>query len=82
MSILRRIQSTDSQNTSAQNGVADSSSTPPLQARRVLPPLPFRTSQDTYQDLKARVQNKLLCLNWIPVWMFPESTRCAGRYKT
>jgi len=59
MSILRRIQSTDSQNTSAQNGVADSSSTPPLQARRVLPST-VQASQDTYQDLKTRVQNKLL----------------------
>ncbi len=59
MSILRRIQSTDNQPVPVQNGTVDSSSTPPLQTRRVLSST-AQTSQDTYQDLKTRVQNKLL----------------------
>ena len=59
MSILRRIQPTDNQPVPGQNGTVDSSSTPPLQPRRVLSAA-AQTSQDTYQDLKTRVQNKLL----------------------
>ena len=59
MSILRRIQSTDNQPAPAQNGAADTPSTPPFQTRRVLSST-AQTSQDTYQDLKTRVQNKLL----------------------
>lgn len=59
MSILRRIQSTDNPAATVQNGAAENSSTPPLQTRRVLSSV-AQTSQDTYQDLKTRVQNKLL----------------------
>jgi len=59
MSILRRIQPTDNQPVPGQNGTVDSSSTPPLQTRRVISAA-AQTSQDTYQDLKTRVQNKLL----------------------
>ena len=55
MSILKRIQGTDNSQPPA--------STPPaglnIQARRVAAPT-AATTQDTYQDLKTRVQNKLL----------------------
>jgi pilus assembly protein CpaF len=57
MSILKRIQSGDNQNPSNQGGSSSSSS--PLQARKPLTP-PGQSTMDTYQDLKGRVQSKLL----------------------
>ncbi len=59
MSILRRIQSTDNQAADVHNGATDNPSVPPLQTRRALSSA-AQTAQDTYQDLKTRVQNKLL----------------------
>jgi len=58
MSILKRIQSGEGQASSSQNGSLGSSSPSPMQARK---PLSMGNQpQDTYQDLKSRVQNKLL----------------------
>ncbi len=59
MSILRRIQSNDNQSAGLNNGTADGGVTAPPQPRRVLTAA-AQSSQDTYQDLKTRVQNKLL----------------------
>ncbi|MRS01938.1 CpaF family protein [bacterium] len=60
MSILKRIQSGDSQNSSNQGG-SSSSGTPssPMQVRKPLTPQ-GQSPMDTYQDLKGRVQSKLL----------------------
>ncbi len=61
MSILRRLQGGDSgqppQGGSGAGG--NNSQTPPAQARRITAPI-TPAQQDTYQDLKTRVQNKLL----------------------
>jgi pilus assembly protein CpaF len=60
MSILKRIQSGENQNPSNQGGSSSSSSSSsPMQARKPLTP-PGQSTMDTYQDLKTRVQSKLL----------------------
>ena len=58
MSILKRIQSGESNLPATPNGSGTSSSSP-MQARRPITP-PGQATHDTYQDLKSRVQNKLL----------------------
>jgi len=57
MSILKRIQGTDNGSQQTANPLNNSSINIP--ARRVAAPT-APTTQDTYQDLKTRVQNKLL----------------------
>lgn len=60
MSILRRIQTGDQQIAPVNNEEGESSSSAsPLQVKRTSP-LVGQSSQDTYQDLKSRVQKKLL----------------------
>ncbi len=65
MSILKRIQGGNTQNNSApvqsgsQSAPANPDNATASQARRVMAP-PVPASQDRYQDIKARVQNKLL----------------------
>jgi len=61
MSILKRLQGGDSgQPPQGGSGVGgNNSQTPPAQARRITAPT-TPAQQDTYQDLKTRVQNKLL----------------------
>ncbi|KAF0110749.1 MAG: pilus assembly protein CpaF [Chloroflexi bacterium] len=59
MSILRRIQSGDNQPPSPQSGTDEGSGSSLMQSRRTLSTA-SQSSQDTYQDLKGRVQNKLL----------------------
>ena len=61
MSILKRLQGGDAgQPPSGGSGAGgNNSQTPPVQARRVAAPT-TPAQQDTYQDLKTRVQNKLL----------------------
>jgi len=60
MSILKRIQSGENQPPSNQGDGSSSPSSPsPMQARRPLTP-PGQSTMDTYQDLKGRVQSKLL----------------------
>ncbi len=59
MSILRRIQGEISNNQPSQNGELDPSKNSSLQSRRINAPVSSK-SQDTYQDLKKRVQTKLL----------------------
>lgn len=58
MSILKRIQNGDNQNPSNQSGSSSASSSP-LQVRKPLTPQ-GQSPMDTYQDLKGRVQGKLL----------------------
>ena len=62
MSILRRLQGGDS-GQPPQGGTGtggnNNSQVPPVQARRITAPT-TPAQQDTYQDLKSRVQNKLL----------------------
>ncbi len=66
MSILRRIQSSDQSNDFPNNSSRNESgsqnpSTPPMQSsQRKIISNSSQSSQDTYQDLKTRVQNKLL----------------------
>jgi pilus assembly protein CpaF len=60
MSILRRLQGGEN---GQQPGGGGGSETPPaanVPARRIAAPTPAPTGQGTYQDLKVRVQNKLL----------------------
>jgi pilus assembly protein CpaF len=64
MSILKRLQGGDSgqppQGGSGNGGNNNNNSqVPPVQARRITAPI-TPAQQDTYQDLKTRVQNKLL----------------------
>lgn len=59
MSILRRIQNENSNNTPQKPGGSEPLRNPVLQSRRVSAPSPTTTS-DTYQDLKNRVQTKLI----------------------
>jgi pilus assembly protein CpaF len=61
MSLLKRLQQGEGngEQASSAGGGADANSRPSLQARRVAPPT-LIPQQDTYQDLKTRVQNKLL----------------------
>jgi pilus assembly protein CpaF len=64
MSILRRIQGESQNNNNNNNqpsrpGGSDSLRNPAIQSRRISAPSPTST-QDTYQDLKNRVQTKLL----------------------
>lgn len=60
MSILKRIQSGENQNPSNQGGSSSTPSTSsPMQVRKPLVP-PGQSTMDTYQDLKGRVQSKLL----------------------
>ena len=60
MSILRRIQGEISNNNQpSQNGETDNSKVSGLQSRRVNAPVSSK-SNDTYQDLKKRVQTKLI----------------------
>ena len=60
MSILKRIQPSDGSPQNTQPGQGDAvKGTSSLQARRVAAP-PVSSAQDTYQDLKNRVQTKLL----------------------
>lgn len=59
MSILRRIQSGDQQPGPFTNEEPETSATSPLQVRRNTS-ISSQSSQDTYQDLKTRVQKKLL----------------------
>ena len=58
MSILKHIQSGESNSNPGQGGLGNAA-TSPIQPRKPLVP-PGQTSADTYQDLKSRVQNKLL----------------------
>jgi pilus assembly protein CpaF len=58
MSILKRIQSGEAQLSSPPNSEGNSPSQP-MQSRRPMAPV-GQGSQDTYQDLKTRVQTKLL----------------------
>ena len=59
MSILKRLQGGETGQTPGSNGSSsDGSRNPPTQARRIS--APSAGQQDTYQDLKIRVQNKLL----------------------
>lgn len=60
MSILRRIQSGESQPQSVSPAKSEPPSSTPLQTRRSATPGTQNTQQDTYQDLKSRVQTKLL----------------------
>ena len=59
MSILRRIQSGDNQSPATPNGIPAGQTTGSMQTRRIVAPA-TSNGQDTYQDLKSRVQNKLL----------------------
>ena len=62
MSLLKRLQQGEGSNgdqPAPPPGGADTNGRPVLQARRVAPPS-MVPQQDTYQDLKTRVQNKLL----------------------
>ena len=59
MSILRRIQSSENQVTENHNGSSNGQTTSSLQTRRMTS-TSTQNNQDTYQDLKSRVQNKLL----------------------
>jgi pilus assembly protein CpaF len=60
MSILKRIQSGENQNASNQGGSSSTSSpSSPMQVRKPLIQ-PGQSAMDTYQDLKSRVQSKLL----------------------
>lgn len=59
MSILRRIQSGDNQSPATPNGIPAGQTTGSMQTRRIVAPN-TPNGQDTYQDLKSRVQNKLL----------------------
>ena len=59
MSILRRIQGEISNNQSSNNDGSDISKNSSLQSRRINAPASSK-NQDTYQDLKKRVQTKLL----------------------
>jgi len=59
MSILRRIQSGDNQSPATSNGIPAGQTTGSMQTRRIVAPT-TPNGQDTYQDLKSRVQNKLL----------------------
>jgi pilus assembly protein CpaF len=60
MSILKRIQSGENQQGNNQIGSSDNSVTgTPMQSRRMMSNT-AQGAQDTYQDLKGRVQNKLL----------------------
>jgi pilus assembly protein CpaF len=59
MSILRRIQNENSNNPPQKPGGSEPLRNPVLQSRRVSAPSPTTTS-DTYQDLKNRVQTKLI----------------------
>jgi pilus assembly protein CpaF len=59
MSILRRIQGEISNNQPPQNEGGDISKNSSLQSRRINAPASSK-NQDTYQDLKKRVQTKLL----------------------
>ncbi len=58
MSILKRIQSGETNTNSGLSNQGNAASTP-IQPRKPLIP-PGQTTADTYQDLKTRVQNKLL----------------------
>jgi pilus assembly protein CpaF len=57
MSILKRLQGNEPENPSGQGG--DPRGTPAMQARRITAP-PSTSQQDTYTDLKTRVQSKLI----------------------
>ena len=59
MSILRRIQNGDQQPGPFTNEEPETTATSPLQVRRTSS-LSSQSTQDTYQDLKTRVQKKLL----------------------
>ena len=59
MSILKRIQSGESQQPSSQSGNGNPSTPSPMQVRRPVT-TGGQSALDTYQDLKSRVQNKLL----------------------
>lgn len=60
MSILRRIQTGESQPQPVQPAKSEPPNATPLQTRRSVAPGTQSTQQDTYQDLKGRVQTKLL----------------------
>lgn len=60
MSILRRIQTGESQPQPVQPAKTDTPNATPLQTRRSVSPGTQSAQQDTYQDLKGRVQTKLL----------------------
>ncbi len=60
MSILRRIQTGESQPQPAQPAKSEPQTATPLQTRRSITPGTQSQQQDTYQDLKGRVQTKLL----------------------
>lgn len=59
MSILKRIQSGENQTPPNQGGSGNNTTPLPMQQRKPLTPI-GQPSQDTYQDLKSRVQVKLL----------------------
>jgi pilus assembly protein CpaF len=64
MSILKRIQNGETRTTADNHSAPVNPASPPkqppsLQARRISAP-PSSVNQDTYQDLKTRVQNKLI----------------------
>lgn len=60
MSILRRIQTGESQPQPAQPAKSEPQTATPLQTRRGITPGTQSQQQETYQDLKGRVQTKLL----------------------
>jgi pilus assembly protein CpaF len=59
MSILKRIQGADSNSNTPPSNSGSGVTPPNIQTRRVTAPA-STAAQDTYQDLKTRVQNKLL----------------------
>ncbi|MCX6054984.1 MAG: CpaF family protein [Chloroflexi bacterium] len=59
MSILKRIQSNESQSSNSQSEIGEKANSSTMQTRRGITG-PGQNNQDTYQDLKSRVQNKLL----------------------
>ena len=60
MSILRRIQNNDQQPGPFTDNEPETTSTSPLQVKRTSSLSGGQATQDTYQDLKGRVQKKLL----------------------
>jgi len=60
MSLLKRLQQNDGGQTHGTPGNGETPNSAPSQPRRIPPQAVQPTQQDTYQDLKTRVQNKLL----------------------
>ncbi len=60
MSLLKRLQQSDGGQPRGNSGNGEPPNSTPSQPRRIPPQAVQPTQQDTYQDLKTRVQNKLL----------------------